>query len=125
MGKFTHDDVIDAAPNVIKNNCTKVTVCEGQPTTYAEGNATFALASVAVDSSDFALANGTVSGRKITFAAQNGLTVDVEGEANHVAYLDVTNSKLLHVTEMTSPQIVYEGNQINLGTQEIEFRDPE
>jgi hypothetical protein len=123
MAKFTHDDVMDAALNVIKNNCTKVTVCEGQPTTYTEGNATFALADVTVDSSDFTLANGT-SGRKATFAAQTGVTVDVEGEGNHLAFLDVANSKLLHVTTITSPQTVYVGNTINLGAEDIQIGDP-
>lgn len=123
MAKFTHDDVMDAALNVIKNNCTKVTVCETQPTTYTEGNATFALADVTVDSSDFTLANGT-SGRKVTFAAQTGVTVDVEGTGDHLAFLDVANSKLLHVTTISNAQTVYVGNTINIGAEDIQFGDP-
>lgn len=33
MGKFTHDDVLDAALNEIKTNATRICVCSAQPTT--------------------------------------------------------------------------------------------
>jgi hypothetical protein len=124
MAKYTHDDVMDAAANYIKNNCTRVTLCDGQPTTYTEANATFALADVTVSGTDFTVANGTTSGRKVTFAGKTGVTVDANGDGDHVAYLDVANSKLLHVTTVSSPQTVYAGNTCNIGSQEIEFGDP-
>ena len=40
MAKTVHDDVLDGALNIIKNNCTRQVACSAQPTTYAEGNAT-------------------------------------------------------------------------------------
>lgn len=124
MAKSVHDDVLDGALNVIKNNATRVTLCNAQPTTYTEANATFALADVTVDSSDFTgPANGDTSGRKLTVTAQNGVTVDASGTSTHVALLDVSNSKLLYVTTHTS-QALTSGNTANIGAWDVELADP-
>lgn len=123
MGKAVHDDVLDGALNIIKNNCTRLTVCTSQPTTYTEGNATFALADVTVDSTDFTVANGDTSGRKLTVAAQSAFPVDASGTALHVALLDVANSKLLYVTTCTS-QALTSGNTVSTPAWDIEIADP-
>lgn len=123
MGKLVHDDVLDGALNIIKNNCTRVTICSTQPTTYTEGNATYALADVTVDSSDFTVANGDTNGRKITLAQQTGVSVDTSGTAQHIAFLDVSNSKLLYVTTCTS-QAVTSGNTATINAFDIEIADP-
>lgn len=123
MAKYAHDDVMDAALNILKNNVTRVTVCSAQPTTYAEGNATYALADVTVDSTDFTLANGDTSGRKVTVAAQTAVPVDSSGTATHVALLDVANSKLLYVTTTTS-QGVSSGGTVDIGSFKAEIADP-
>jgi len=123
VGKAVHDDVLDGALNIVKNNCTRMTVCSAQPTTYAEGNATFALADVTMASGDFTNANGDTSGRKATVAAKSGVTVDATGTATHVALLDVTNSKLLYVTTCTS-QALTAANTVNFPAWKVEIADP-
>lgn len=123
MAKSVHDDVLDGALNIIKNNCTRMTACNAQPTTYTEANATFALADVTMASGDFTNANGDTSGRKTTVAAKSSVTVDTSGTFNHVALLDVTNSKLLYVTTGTS-QALTSGNTINFPAWDIEIADP-
>lgn len=123
MAKFCHDDVMDAMLDEILNNCTRVTLCSSQPTTYAEANATYALADVTVDSSDFTKANGDTSGRKVTVGAQSGVTVDTSGTSTHVALLDVANSKLLYVTTHTS-QALTSGNTASIGAWDVEIADP-
>lgn len=123
MAKFCHDDVMDAMLDEILNNCTRVTLCSSQPTTYAEANATYALADVTVDSSDFTKANGDTSGRKVTVGAQSGVTVDTSGTSTHVALLDVANSKLLYVTTHTS-QALTSGNTASIGAWDVEVADP-
>jgi Flp pilus assembly protein TadG len=123
MAKSVHDDVLDAALNYIKNNCTRLTVCSTQPTTYTEGNATYALADVTVDTGDFAVANGDTSGRKLTIAAQSAVPVDASGTAAHVALLDVSGSKLLYVTTCTS-QVLTSGNTVTVPAWDIEIADP-
>lgn len=123
MGKSVHDDVLDGAWNIIKNNCTRLTVCSTQPTTYTEGNATYALADVTVDSADFTNANGDTSGRKTTVGAQSAFTVDSSGTAQHIALLDVANSKLLYVTTCTS-QALTAGNTVSTPAFDLEIADP-
>lgn len=123
MAKFCHDDVMDAMLDEILNNCTRVTLCSSEPTTYAEANATYALADVTVDSSDFTKANGDTSGRKVTVGAQSGVTVDTSGTSTHVALLDVANSKLLYVTTHTS-QALTSGNTASIGAWDVEVADP-
>lgn len=125
MAKIVHDDVLDGALNIIKNNCTRITVCSTQPTTFTEGNATYALADVTVDSTDFTAANGDTSGRKLTTAAQSGVLIDVSGTAAHLALLDVANSKLLYVTTCTSQALTANGsNTVNIPAFDIEIADP-
>jgi len=123
MGKSVHDDVLDGALNIIKNNCTRMTVCSQQPTTYTEANATYALADVTVASGDFTVGNGDTSGRKVTVAQKTGVTVDASGTGNHVALLDVSNSKLLYVTTATS-QALTSGNTMTFNAWDIEILDP-
>ena len=123
MAKTVHDDVLDGALNIIKNNCTRMTLCSAQPTTYTEGNATFSLGDVTLASGDFTAANGDTSGRKVTVAAKAGVTVDASGTGTHVALLDVANSKLLYVTTCPSQAVVNPGT-MDIATWKIEIADP-
>jgi len=127
MAKAAHDDVLDALLNYVADNCTRITVCSTQPTTYAEGNSTYALADVTVTAGvgggDFSLANGDVSGRKLTVAQQASIAIDTSGTAQHVALLDVTNSKLLYVTTCTS-QALTSGGTVTIPAFDIEVADP-
>lgn len=123
MAKTLHNDVLDGSPNIIKNNCTRMTLCSAQATTYAEGNATFALADVTMAGGDFTNADGDVSGRKLTVAAKSAVPVDVTGTGNHIAYLDVTNSKLLGTNTCPSVAVTAAGT-VDIGSHKVEFADP-
>lgn len=125
MAKTVHDDVLDGALNVIKNNCTRMTLCNAEPTTFTQANATFALADVTMASGDFAIANGDTSGRKLTVAAKTAVDVDTTdpGGTNHVALLDVANSKLLYVT--SAPDVAVDAaGTVDIGAWDIELADP-
>lgn len=125
MAKTVHDDVLDGALNIIKNNCTRQVACSAQPTTYTEANATYALADVTLATGDFTNANGDTSGRKTTVAAKSAVLIDVTGTATHVALLDVTNSKLLYVTTCTSQAVTANAsNTVNFPAWDIELADP-
>jgi len=125
MGKSVHDDVLDGALNIIKNNCTRQVACSAQPTTYTEANATYELANVTMASGDFTNANGTTSGRKTTIGAKSAVLIGVSGTATHIALLDVTNSKLLYVTTCTSQALTANGsNTVNFPAWNIEIADP-
>lgn len=123
MGKSLHNDVFDGSLNIIRNNSTRVTLCSAEPLTYAEANATYALADVTVDSTDYTIADGDTSGRKITCGAQNSVPVDVSGSGNHVAHLDVVNLKLLGVTTCTAVAVTA-GGTVNIGSHTLTLPDP-
>ena len=125
MAKFTPDAILDKMADYIIANATRLVVCSTQPTTYAEANATFALADVTIDSSDFTKANGDVSGRKVTVAAQNGVLIDTSGTAQHIALLNVAGTELLYVTTTTSQALTANGtNTVNVPAWDIEVADP-
>jgi hypothetical protein len=125
MAKSVHDDVLDGALNIVKNNATRMTACSAQPTSYTEGNATYALADVTMASGDFTAANGDTSGRKLTVAAKSAVTIDTSGTANHIALLDVTNSKLLYVTTSSNLALTSGGgNTVSFPAWDIEIADP-
>jgi hypothetical protein len=113
MAKWAHADTLDGGPSYIKTYCDKVIVCSTQPTTYAEATSTYALADVTVDTNDFTLAAYSTTGRMCTFAAQSDVTVDASGTAAHLAFVDVSETKLLYVTTVTS-QVLTAGNTVDI-----------
>lgn len=129
MAKFASDDIMDAGLNVVVNNADQLVVCAGQPSTYSDattddGSGGNALGETAIGSGDFTLANGDTSGRKITAAAQSGISVDVSGTADHVAIVDDTNSRLLLVTTLSSSQSVSAGGTMDVDAFDEELEDP-
>jgi hypothetical protein len=125
MGKTVHDDVLDGALNIIKNNCAKQTACSSEPTTYTQSITTYMLAEVTMASGDFTAADGDTSGRKLTTAAKSGVTITNSGTATHIAQVDVTNSKLLGVTTCTPLALTAGGgNTVNFPAWKREIADP-
>lgn len=123
MAKFAPNIVLDAPADVI-DQADKMVACSAQPTTYAEANATFALADVAMTpNTDFIKANGDTSGRKVTVAAKSGVNVDTSGTATHVALVSVGDTTLRYVTTCTS-QALTSGNQVNFPAWDIETAAP-
>jgi hypothetical protein len=121
MAKSVHNDVLDAAWNIVKNNCNIMTACSAEPTTRAQAITDYALADVAMSSGDFAISDGAVSGRKITVAAKNAVPIDAGGSATHIALCDST--RLLYVTTCT-PKTLQSGDTIDFPAWEDELRDP-
>lgn len=123
MAKWANDLMMDAAFDYL-DQCDKMVVCSAQPTTYAEANATYALADVAMTpDTDFTKANGDVSGRKVTVAAKSGVTVDANGTATHIALIRTGDSSLRYVTTCTS-QVLTAGNTVNIPAWDAEIGDP-
>lgn len=122
MAKLVDDTVLDAALNTIKN-ATGLTaiLCSAQPTTRTEAVTTYALADVALASSDLTVANGDTSGRKATIAAKSAVTVDASGTGTHLAL--VSSTALLYVTT-TSSTAVSVGGTVDIGSWKIELADP-
>lgn len=124
MAKAAPDAMLDASLDYVAAG-TRLIACSAQPTSYTEANATYALADVTIDSSDFSKANGDVSGRKVTIAAQNGILIDATGTATHVAIVSVSDTTLRYVTTCDSQALTANGsNTVNFPAWDIEIGDP-
>lgn len=121
MAKTVHDTVLDGAFQVLDAG-NLLTACNAEPTTRTEAITTFKLADVALTPvTDFTIANGDTSGRKVTIAAKSSVPVDTSGTATHVAITDASN--LLYVTTCTS-QALTSGNTVNFPAWKVEIADP-
>ena len=123
MAKSVSTAVLDLALNQLKNNSNKMTVCSAQPTTFAEANATFMLANVAMASGDYTLAAGDTSGRKITMSAKSGISITNSGTATHVTIINTTGSTLDLVTTCTS-QALSTGGTVDIPAWKWEINNP-
>lgn len=122
MAKSASDAVLDGSLDVIASG-TILTICNAQPTTYTEAVSTYKLADVVLDSGDFTKANGDVSGRKVTIAAQADIPIDTTGTANHVAICTTSGSLLRVVTTCTS-QVLTAGGTVSTPAFDYEISDP-
>lgn len=116
MGYYDHPDTLDQNLNYIKNNTTRLVLCEGEPANYSEAQTNKGVGSgkrlgeVTVDASDFGTpANHTPDGREISVNEQASLSVSVTGAGDHIAYVDTVGSKLLHVRPTASTVNVTSG----------------
>ena len=125
MSKYVPDTTLNAFLNVIASAGTKIHLCSTQPTNYTEANATYSLGSLTMTAGsgngDYLLADGDVSGRKLTILQQTGISVTATGSAQHVAITDGA-SVLYAVTTLTA-QTVTSGNTATINTFDIEIAD--
>lgn len=123
MAKSISSIVVNAALSYIKENVTKLLVCSEQPTTVAMAVSTEMLASYAIASTEFTLADGDVSGRKVTVGSAVSFAVSNTGSAQHVALVDGGNSVLLVVTTCTN-QTLTAGNTLTVPAWDYEITNP-
>jgi len=124
--KSVHDDVLDAAFNRIKsdtNFANKLTIVSAACTNYTEANSTYKLAEIAMTSGDYTIADGDVSGRKVTVATKSSVPVTTQGSANGVCLVATTDTKLLYQTTCTT-QTIYTTSTVNVQQWDIEIADP-
>lgn len=121
MGKVVSNAVLDAALNVVASSNLMV-VLPSEPASFAQAQSS-KLAESPMTGGDFVISDGAVSGRRVTIAARNGLSVTASGLANHVALLNTATSALLYVT--TAPaQSITSGGTVNVASWQIEIADP-
>jgi hypothetical protein len=103
---------------------------QGEPTSFANANTNQGtgsgqkLAEVTMASTDFTLADGDTSGRKVACAAKNSVSVIAAGNGNHVAYLDLTNSRILHYYELSAARNgLTTSDAVNFPVHDFEIRD--
>ncbi len=121
MAKWQIDAMLDAGVNYIASNTTEIYLCTSQPADRAAAITAGVANRTGLTSGDFTgPADGDANGRKITKNAENGITADGTGTANHVALCSGT--VLLYVTDHTG-QSVTSGNTVNIAAWDIELAD--
>lgn len=124
MAKWSLDANMDAMlANIAQSDMLHV--CSGQPANFA-GIAAVMLAEVALTAGagngDYTLANGDTSGRKLTVAAQNAVSITNSGTATHIALSD-GSATLYYVTTCTSQALTAAGT-VDVPAFDIEVADP-
>jgi hypothetical protein len=122
MAATLHDDVFDAALNVVKNNTENLYICSSMPTTFAEASSTYKLGVKATPS--FTGPADHTSGRKVTVDAITDGTVSGTGTAGYFALTDDSASKLLAAQALNATQAVTSGNTFTLTAAIIAIPDP-
>ena len=121
MANFASNDVLDGSL-VVAASATRIVATNGQPASFAAAEAG-KLVEAPLTGGDFTLAAGDVSGRKVTVASKTGLSVLVNGTADHVALLDVAGSRLLYVTSCPA-QALATGGTVSIASWAIEIGAP-
>lgn len=115
--------VYDAALQVLIDDGDRLDLCSQEPTNYTEATSTYSLGnqtSITIGT----IADGDVSGRKVTVSATSGGTIGATGTATHYAISDTTGTQLLAAGELTTSQQVVSGNTFTTEAFDIEIPDP-
>ena len=129
MGKWVNSAVLDAALQYLEDNSDRISVCETQPTPYAEaisnngaGGYKLAMSSTPTFTGPGAGDSGGTS-RKTTVDQEPTITVDVSGDAQHVALCKSGTTALLYVTTCTL-QALTAGNTVTIPAWDVEIGSP-
>jgi hypothetical protein len=126
MARGAHADVLEQGLNVHKTSATRLSLCEGEPISYAEATTAKPtgkmLAMITVDGADFTFGAGSPNGRKLTVAQKSG-TVSASGDADHWALSASVDSRLLEWGVVTL-QTLTESNPVQINTFDLTATQP-
>jgi hypothetical protein len=117
------DRVLDNGLSALTSEVNKLTICSAEPSTYAEGNATYALGYKTAPTVS-APAAGSPSGRAVTISAITDGVVSASGTAAYWSLLDTSNSRLLAAGALSASQSVTIGHTFTLAAFTIGIPDP-
>ena len=115
--------VFDAALQVLIDDGDRLDLCSQEPTNYTEATSTYSLGnqtSITIGT----IADGDVSGRKVTVSATSGGTIGTTGTATHYAISNIAGTQLLAAGDLTTSQQVVSGNTFTTEAFDIELPDP-
>jgi len=121
MGKTLSDSVFDAALDFIAT-CTRLDVTSdvGTPSDLTNTLANVTL-TAGDGNGDYVIANGDVSGRKITVQQQADISVTDTGTALHVV---LSLAAVIHLTTTCTSQALTSGNTVTVPAFDYEITDP-
>lgn len=123
---YLSDDVLDAALDVLNDNCDRIDICSQEPANYTEATSTYTLGNKDHGAAGSAFGNPadrTGGGRKVDSTAVTDGSVTGTGTATHWGASDVANTRLLAATSLSASQGVTSGNSWSLPSFEIGIPD--
>jgi hypothetical protein len=120
MAKWVNPDVLDEALHFIAG-AVQMVALDHQPTSHEDAAST-ALAACGMTRSNFRVADGDISGRKLVVDAQPDVAVGKDGTASHIALLG-RGGGLLYVTTCPEQKLVA-GTLVTVGEWSIEIGAP-
>lgn len=123
MAAFLHDKVFDSGLNYLTTNGVRLDICTQQPATYAEATSTYTKG----NKTSFvvgAAADRSGGGREVTTNAVTDGAVTGDGTVTHWAITYPTGSELLATYQLSSSQVVTNGNTFTLAAFKIGIPDP-
>lgn len=122
MTKYLADAVLDAPADYLIANGTELYLCSSQPADRADAIAKAITAVHALTAGSYAKADDS-SGRKVTVAAQSGLALTGNGNANS-CYVAICSTTALLVADSSASSALSSGNTVSIGAFKINFPDP-
>ena len=130
MGKKCASVVLDPCLQYLEDNTDRISVCEGEPSTYEHATSTkgtgngkkLAMSSTPTFTGP-AAGDGGGSSRKTTVDAEPTITVDASGDADHVALCKSGTSTWLYTTTCTLQALVA-ANTVTIPAWDIEIGSP-
>lgn len=123
MADMLHDDVLDAALNVVINNTEKLYILSADPGLTWGNIATYALGNKATPSFG-SIADRSGGGREVEIGAITDGSVTATGIASHYACTDDSATKILATGDLGATQAVTSGNTFTLTAFKIGIPDP-
>ena len=130
MAKSVHANVLDAALQYLETNVDWIAVCETEPTTYEHAHSNKGVGTGKVLAHSITPTfTGPVGGdgggtsRKTAVDEEPTITVDVSGDADHIALVFVGSTLLLYVTACTLQPLVAL-NTVTIPSWDIEIGSP-
>ena len=123
MADMLHNDVLDAAVNVVINNTEKLYILSADPGLVWGNIATYALGNKTPPAFG-SIADRSGGGREVEVAAITDGSVTANGTASHYACTDDSASKILATGDLGATQVVTQGNTFTLQAFKIGIPDP-
>jgi len=117
VAKLIPDAIIDTQLDII-GAATILVVCKDTPTSYADATGTYDLATHVIGPADFSKAAGDGTGRKLTLAAQNSITVDHDGTATYYV-LGISASSTLLLIGTVTPKALLGGDLVSFPATDV------
>ena len=122
MTKYLHPNVHDKGLEWVPTVVDRMVAVTGDPAAYAEIAST-TVAYVTLTPADFTIADGDVSGRKITSAAQFSQTTG-QGDPTHILWVDDNAQAIVLKTDEELTQMLDAGLALSWPEITYESRDP-